>query len=593
MNVLSQEKVKDIVKLLLSRGVMLTEEDISVIKEFSGEKCEEVLKTLNESAENDINAIKESLSSFMQLFDSIDHDTYFRMKTRAFVSHGKLASSNMIRYIEEEAIKAGYLRKKIRTAPEKSISAIEENEIPEEKGTVSKEALEEEETEEKKDSTDIPLRPQPEDYEIVFNYEDFIKKREMNDFVTLFNNRLRQLGAILKTRIELSNALPARRIKDKQPRESVSFIGMISGINVTKNNNVIIEAEDRTGKLTFIASASRKEITDKTKEIFLDEVVGLKGTVGNGGAVFLEDIIWPDIPVDRPVRKAKSEIGAVFISDTQIGRRFLYPEFQKFIDWLNGRHENTEIADLSKNVKYLFIVGDLVDGVGITPGQEAEADIKDIYAQFDAIAEFLEQIPEHITIFAIAGNHDPVRLAEPQPKLPIKIAKRLYDMPNMVMLTNPSIVKIGKEEGFSGIEVLLYHGMSYDYYIATNDVIRAAGGYDAPEEVMRLLLKKRHLAPTHKSSTYIPDIRKDYLVIESPLDIFASGHEHRMRATQYRATQILMCGTWMGKTLFEEKAGHMPEPAMAFHVNLKTRKTSVIDFMSDERKQELKEKGWL
>ena len=611
MNVLSQEKVKDIVKILLRRGVVLSSEDIEVIQSFPEEKCEQILLTLNDSAENDMDAIKKNLRLFMRLFDGIDHDTYYRMKTRAFVRHGKLAYRNLIGYIAEEAKSAGYLSSKRIQNPQETKEDSKKKGEYEERFEENNERNENDKShissgsaaEQNEDSDNIEEKAGNEsdrekqknrsDYEIVFNYEDFIKKREMKDFVTLFNNRLKQIGSILKTRVELSGALPARRLKEKQPREKVSFIGMISELSVTKNDNVIIKAEDRTGELTFIASASRQEIIDKTKEIFLDEVVGLKGTVGNGGVIFLEDIIWPDVPVDRPLKKARSDISAVFISDIQIGRRFLYPEFQKFIDWLNGKHEDPDVAELSKKVKYLFIVGDLVDGVGLFPGQEQEAEIKDIYEQFDAVADFLEQVPERITIFAIAGNHDPVRLAEPQPKIPKKLAKRLYEMSNMVMLTNPSIVKIAKEEDFSGIEVLLYHGMSFDYYIAENDIIRKAGGYEAPQEVMKLLLKKRHLAPTHKSSTYIPDIRKDFLVIESVPDIFASGHIHRMRADQYRSTQILMCGTWMGKTPFEEKVGHMPEPALAYHVDLKTRKTTMIDFMSQERKDELKGKGWL
>ncbi len=41
------------------------------------------------------------------------------------------------------------------------------------------------------------------------------------------------------------------------------------------------------------------------------------------------------------------------------------------------------------------------------------------------------------------GNHDAMRIAEPQPELYRDFAAPLYELPNAIMVSNPSIVNIG------------------------------------------------------------------------------------------------------------------------------------------------------
>ena len=62
--------------------------------------------------------------------------------------------------------------------------------------------------------------------------------------------------------------------------------------------------------------------------------------------------------------------------------------------------------DIAKKIKYIFIVGDLVDGCGIYPEQDKELLIKDVYQQYKECAELLKQIPKHIPLIICPGNHD-------------------------------------------------------------------------------------------------------------------------------------------------------------------------------------------
>ncbi len=394
----------------------------------------------------------------------------------------------------------------------------------------------------------------------------------------MFNKRLEQISKILKNRKELENALPSRIILKNNNKEKISFIGMINKIQETKKGHIIITAEDKHDNIKMLISKNNKELIEKAKEITYDEILGFRGTKGEE-LFYVDDIIWPDIPLDRQIKYSNEDINVVFISDLQFGSKdFLKEDFEKFLEWINGNTEDEELNKIAKKTRYLFIVGDLVDGVGIYPGQDEELTYKDIYEQFEKLSELLKKIPKNIMIFAIPGNHDPVRLAEPQPKINRKIIKPLLELENFKMLTNPSIIRIGINEKFSGIDILLYHGFSYDYYAQNIDSIRLKGGYDAPLEIMKYLLKRRHLAPTHTSTVYVPDPRKDHLVIEQIPDIFVSGHIHRARAGNYKSVTLIESSCWQGMTKFMEKTGHIPESSKAYVVNLKTRKIKELDF---------------
>jgi DNA polymerase II small subunit len=526
--------IADAARAFITRGRIVADEDAHAIRDLSTNQLEELCAVLEELPASDFERIT-SIERFVRLFKTLDRNSFFERKRALIQASGKGFFEDMLTHYERS----------------------------------------------------IDTRS---DWEIVFSYEEFVKKRVYADFVQFFRNRHKQIGEILKGRYELRDALPARRITTKNDRESVAFIGLITETNETKNGNIIIQAEDPTGTLTLIAHKSKPDIITACKDLVPDEVVGFRGT-RSSDAVFIDDVIWPDVPIDSPLHTVDEDIGAVFISDVQYGQQFLHQEFNAFCTWL--AQESEDNRDLARNTKYLFIVGDLVDGVGVVPNQQERLDVKDIYAQFEHVTAYLKLIPKHITIFICPGNHDPTRLAEPQPPLPEEYARALYEMPNVVLLSNPSSVRIGVSPKSSGIEVLLYHGFSFDYYAQNVDSIRESGGYEAPLELMKFLLKRRHLAPTYASTQLIPETRKDYHVIERVPDIFASGHLHRMQAGTYRSTTLLQCGAWMGKTAFEEKMGHNPVPGKAFHVNLKTRKVSQIDFVTPERERILNERGWL
>ena len=248
------------------------------------------------------------------------------------------------------------------------------------------------------------------------------------------------------------------------------------------------------------------------------------------------------------------------------------------MQWIRGEIGNEAQRSIAEKIKYIFILGDIVDGCGVYPGQEEELIIKDIYEQYKRCAELLAQIPQDKKIIICPGNHDAMRLAEPQPQLYRDFAEQLYKLPNIIMVSNPSTVNIHSSEDFPGFDVLLYHGYSFDYFVSNTDAIRNRGGYNRADILMKFLLQKRHLAPTHTSTLYIPDAVKDPLVIERVPDFFVTGHIHKSIASNYRNTTLICGSCWQSKTSFQERVGHQPEPSRVPIVNLKTREIKILKF---------------
>lgn len=416
---------------------------------------------------------------------------------------------------------------------------------------------------------------------IKFSYIDVVKKRESSDFVQLFKNRFNTIEKILRNRRELQSITSINRILSKKSKEDVAIIGLVLDIQKTKNDNIVLLMEDQTAQIKVIINKSKPSIYALTSEIVHDEVLGITGTYRDG-VIFATNILFPDIPLNTELKKSSDECYAAFISDIHIGsNNFMAEEFNKFISWLNSEYGSEQHREIAKKLHYLIIAGDLIDGVGIYPQQESELDIKDVVEQYTFLAGLLSKIPCHIKIILSPGNHDAIRISEPQPPPYKDFAAALYALPNVYFVSNPAIVNIHKSTNFPGFDILIYHGYSFDYYVANVDELRLKGGYKKGENILKFLLKKRHLAPTHSSTLYIPDIVSDPLVIDVVPDFFATGHTHYTVVSNYRNTTLISGSCWQAKTSFQEKMGHEPQPCRVPVVNLQTRAVRILNFNKD------------
>ena len=404
-------------------------------------------------------------------------------------------------------------------------------------------------------------------------------KITIKDFVTLFNTRYTFLQSLLRQRQDMLGATTIRKIYSTQDRDKVSFIAMVLDIYLTRNNNYILTLEDQTGTIKAIVTKSKKELFDLTRSISYDEVIGVVGTKSDK-VVFVNNLITPDVPLNKELKKSPEEGAAVFIGDIHFGSKaFLGKSLDKFLTWINGKTGTQDQKNIVKKIKYLFIVGDLVEGIGIYPGQEKELVVKDLFEQYKEFSKFALKIPSHINIIICPGNHDSLRIAEPQPPVDSEYVPDLVDKENIFFVSNPAVIKIAADNKFPGLDVLLYHGFSFPYYADKIEEIRLKGGLENTGSIMKHLLKKRHLAPTHGSTQYQLGYSKDPLLIKNTPDFFVSGHVHRTSVDIYRNITLLNCSCWVSQTPYQERRGLVPQPARAIYVDLKTRKTTVLNFL--------------
>ena len=321
-------------------------------------------------------------------------------------------------------------------------------------------------------------------------YQNKPRKLNVGDFVNNFRNRLSFLKNILQERAELDNLISINRISDTNHTNnhngSFSLIVMISEKRTTKNDNILLSVEDITGRINALINKNRPEVFEKSKELLLDEVVALKCS-GNREMIFINDIIFPDARIiDK--KKSKFEEYAAFISDIHVGSdKFLEKNFIKFIKWINGDIGDESQKREALKVKYLFITGDSIDGVGVYPGQESQLIIKDVNEQYKKLSELLLSIRPDVNIILCAGQHDAVRVAEPQPIIGEFYGSSLNLLNNIYLVTNPSLVSIGKDVKF---KILMYHGASMHGIINEIDSLRVSKAHNSPTSVVKYMLKK-------------------------------------------------------------------------------------------------------
>jgi DNA polymerase II small subunit len=465
-----------------------------------------------------------------------------------------------------------------------SFDLIVEHVDPKSGGSLTKDVLE---NLKEKYVIKVPVEGENEEFDgssikFLKDYPKITKKVEVFDFIEHYKIRYNYIRKILQSRLELTDTISINRVFGKMEREKVSLIGLVSSKTITKNNNILMDLEDPTGSIKLLVNFNKNELFEKASDVVLDEVIGISGNLGNG-IVFVNELFFPDVPLEgNELKKSPVNECMAFISDLHLGsENFLELEFIKFIKWLNGETGTSEQKKVAKSIKYLFVAGDIVAGIGVYPGQEADLVISELGAQYDRCAELFGMVREDVEIIISPGNHDAIRLAEPQPLFDEKYAKGLYALKNVKLTGNPSLVNFGSSKGFSGFDVLMYHGFSFSYYIDNIDRLRLAGGFDNAGEIMKFLLQKRHLAPSHTSTLFIVDPKRDDLIIDCIPDFFVCGHAHKFTLGQYGKTTLMAGSCWETKSKYQIKGGHNPEPGRVPVINLKTREVKLMKFYDE------------
>lgn len=366
---------------------------------------------------------------------------------------------------------------------------------------------------------------------------------KVDDFVMYFNSRYEKISKILRQRLPPVDIASVKRLKS----EKVKIIGLITGLRESMNGNIIIELEDKTGRISVVASGDLKE---EAEEILGDEVIGVEGFL-RGQNIIVERLLHPEVPMNGN-KKNNKDFNMLFMSDTHFGSNtFIQDEWNTFVKWLNCEIGNDKSVNLADSIKYIVIAGDIVDGVGIYPDQDKELDIIDIYEQYEEAAKQIDKMPSNVKIILAPGNHDAVRQAEPQPALPSEFADLF---PNNVMhVGNPCLLDV------EGVKLMIYHGRSIDDMVPKLHKV----DYSTPHQCMTEMLKRRHLAPIYGNRALIAPEKEDHLVIDEVPDILHCGHVHTYGTTFYKGTFLVNSSCWQAQTEFQKKMNLNPIPGNA------------------------------
>ncbi len=382
---------------------------------------------------------------------------------------------------------------------------------------------------------------------------------EYGDFVRTFRDRYERLSKVLRGRV---NHRPAEAIAEMPGGSDAAMIGLVNDVRSTKSGHWLVELEDTTG--TFPALIMKdKGLADLVDEILMDECLAVEGTLADdSGILFADSLHFPDVPRTHRTGGADRHVQAALISDVHVGSdEFMADAWSSFTDWLHTPE--------AEPVEYLLLAGDMVDGVGVYPDQDEELEIVDIYEQYEAFAEYLKEVPADTEIVMIPGNHDAVRLAEPQPGFNDEI-RSIMDVHDAQIVSNPATVSV------EGVDVLMYHGVSLDEVIA--ELPEEKASYDEPHKAMYQLLKKRHVAPQFGGHTRVAPEERDYLVIEDVPDVFHTGHVHKLGWGKYHNVLAVNSGCWQAQTDFQKSVNIDPDSGYAPILDLDTLDMTVRKF---------------
>ena len=367
----------------------------------------------------------------------------------------------------------------------------------------------------------------------------------------LFSSRFNKLKRIISDRPESKKLKSLASIKTAKFDDDLYVCGLVTSKN-SERNITKLNLEDPSG--SFEGIIFDDDLQKSADTLLIDQFVMVRIGAGKNSGFIIKDLIFPDIP-EQAVNKSETEAYAVFLSDLHIGSKyFMDDEFSDFVEWLSSPDP------VARKVRFVLIGGDILDGVGIYPNQNKELVCQTIEEQLEKAESLIDKIPKNIKIIIMPGNHDPGRRALPQPAIPKKYNSGLWERENVVMVGNPSMVSL------NGVKVLMFHGQSID------DIVKTTPGmkYDEPTNVMKHLLKARHLSPIYGSQTPIAPEMEDLLVIEDIPDIFHVGHVHKAQLDMYKGILLVNSGSWQKQTPFQASVGMTPNPGIALMVNLKT-----------------------
>lgn len=388
---------------------------------------------------------------------------------------------------------------------------------------------------------------------------------EIQEFQSLFTTRYYEVRKILaKRRIEF---IPVSELAGIRDGGEAAVAVMILSKHETKNG-LRIEVDDPSGQTDVFISKKNPQLFNQATELLTDVVVGMR--VRKVGELnILVEIIAPDVE-ETNFRQLPSipESYVCLVSDIHVGsKKFRRDLFEKFLDWINRGRDG-----VVKRISYIVIAGDLVEGIGVYPGQEKDLEIRNVEEQLREAGKLLSEIPQRIGLIFSPGNHEPVRKALPQPPLHGRYREILNEKREIIHVSNPAELLIENRR------FVIYHGQGLDEIIQSLPSVSYSNLPEHAAEVVSTLLKYRHLAPIYGGNTQLLPMKNDRLVICETPHLLQTGHIHVLVNKSYRGVKLINTAAWQDQTDYQKALGLTPTVGYAATVNLSDMKVELRSF---------------
>jgi DNA polymerase II small subunit len=368
-------------------------------------------------------------------------------------------------------------------------------------------------------------------------------KPDFSAFRKLFQNRFERLSKIFLENFKSSELILKRKMVEEEVSKYKSgvLLGMVQDTRVLHTNKFVIQLEDPESEIiTNCVMVQDSPSFPEYRDILRDTVIGISGVLpknfkeGNVTAFWGRDVIRPGFaPISFKGTSDPHKI--LFIADLHFGSKyFSRGVFAKLIKFLTLQDLDPTYESIAKEIKTIIVVGDLVDGVGRFSNQKDQISSLSYQTQYEGLAKILVEIPSHIQIFIVPGEHDATQAALPQPAIDKQISQALLAIPNLTSHGNP--LRLSLED----MKLLIFHGQG-TYELFQKDFQKI---HSNPAIAIKQLLEYRHLSPEYGSYNPLAPFNKDYLVIDEIPDVIVSGHLHHAYFEEYKGIKIISCGTF-------------------------------------------------
>lgn len=373
--------------------------------------------------------------------------------------------------------------------------------------------------------------------------ERTLTKPNISAFRELFQNRFKQLSSILMETLNDPEKIIQKKILADESLNVRSgiLLGMVQDTRVLHTNKFVIQLEDPESEIiTNCVMVQDSESFPEYRDIIRDTVVGIAGVLpknfqgGDVTAFWGKDVIRPSFKSIN-FKPTSDSHRILFIADLHVGSKyFMKSVFAKLIKFLTLRDLNPKYEKIATEINTIIIAGDLVDGIGRFSDQKTKITLHSLQAQYENLASLLMEIPSHIRIVVIPGEHDATQTALPQPAIDKKISKDLLEIPRLSSHGNP--LRLSVED----MKLLIFHGQG-NYSLFQKYIQQEQSN---PTLGIKHLLEYRHLCPEYGSSIPLAPFKKDYLVINEIPEVIVSGHFHQANFEEYKGVKIITCGTF-------------------------------------------------